>query len=105
MKIFKAVAHNLDVPSDGHHIINHFTKEIDAFKACIDWVKSKQGTNVLEDVNGTFNRSQGVIGVNLDYTICKNKPAIYYKSYYGNYNCVVYVDYIYDIMGELEDSL
>ena len=94
MNIFAVTTCNLDIPSEGNIIQQYFTKEVDAYKACIKWVKDFKGLNTYEDVFGKFTHSEGCIGKSLSYCACKGKSALYYTSHFGNFNCVVYINTI-----------
>jgi hypothetical protein len=89
--IFAVISHNLDIPSDGHTVLRHYHDKSDAFKHCIKYVEQKQGSEVFEDSTGMFQCSMGMKGVSLEYRTPKGRPAIYYKSHYGNYNCCIYL--------------
>lgn len=92
---FKAVSYNLDVPSDGYSTTGYYVEESDAYQVCLNWVKDHHGKQAYEDPKGEFKRSCGLTGKSLEYTGSRGNPAIYYKSHYGDYNCVVYVAKIY----------
>lgn len=67
-----------------HHILSQ--SAIDAIRLEL---KNRNGsTNIVEDIEGKLSNYDGK---SLTYTECKDKPAIYYRSNFGNYRCVIYV--------------
>jgi hypothetical protein len=87
MKIYEVISTNIDV-NDGVFSEGLYANLHDAINKLGQHVNSKSGSNVQLDLEGsleTFNDKS------LEYVLSKDKPAIYYRSKYGNYRMVVYV--------------
>lgn len=88
MNVFELLSTNIDV-NDGTFIRTLYSNLDSAINAARIEMESKKSSNIIEDFEGTLNEYDGK---SLDYTACKGKPAIYYRSHYGNYHCVVYIE-------------
>lgn len=91
MKIFKVVSINLDI-SEPIITCNYWTN----FDAAWDYIsadaREKQRTEVTPDVYGLASQ---YLGKSLEWTHAHTKPAIYYRSHYGNYRCALYIQEIH----------
>lgn len=87
MEVFEVISTNLD-SQDGYFCNVLFKSIKDAKNHCKERLKGKNPKNVLEDFEGNLSEYDGK---SLEYTTCKNNPAIYYRSHYGNYRCVIFV--------------
>jgi hypothetical protein len=96
MLMYIAQAVNLDVPSDGRNIINYYMNKTSAINACRGYVIDKHGSHAVEDIEGNLKE---VFDESLKYERSEGKPAIYYRSYYGSYRCVAFVETIDVIEG------
>jgi len=87
MEVFEVLSTNLDV-NDGTFIRILCSNLISAINAAKIDLENKKASNVVEDFAGKLSEYDGK---SLEYTACKNNPAIYYRNYYGNYRCVNYI--------------
>jgi len=87
MQVFEVLSTNIDV-NDGTFVRTLYSSLKSAIKAAQIELESKKASNVVEDFEGKLSEYDGK---SLEYTACKNKPAIYYRSHFGNYRCVIYV--------------
>jgi hypothetical protein len=74
--------------SEAHTIESRNLSSDTAYSACVEYVNSKNGKDVVEDATGVLHE---VNGRSLNYESPHNKPAVYYKSKWGNYHCACYV--------------
>lgn len=87
MKVFEVLSSNIDV-NDGTFVKTLYSNLQSAIKAAKIELENEEASNVIEDFEGKLSEYDGK---SLEYTACKNNPAIYYRSYYGNYRCVIYI--------------
>lgn len=85
--IYKVIAYNLDI-KDGYFLNTLFFKKEAAFKYAEEQVKEKQGKNPVIDITGNLKSYEDK---NLEYEMCHNQTAIYYRSHFGNYRMVIYI--------------
>ncbi len=87
MLVYEVISTNLDI-NDGE-FCNVLFADLDSAKEhCRKELEGRQAKEIVEDFEGILAKYQDK---SLEYTVCKGKPAIYYKSHYGNYNMVVFV--------------
>lgn len=87
MKVFEVLSTNIDV-NDGTFVKTLYSSLKSAINAAQIELENKKASNVVEDFEGKLSEYDGK---SLEYTACKNNPAIYYRSYYGDYRCVIYI--------------
>jgi hypothetical protein len=87
MKVFEVISTNIDV-QDGEFCNVLFADINAAIAYCKEYFKDKNPENVVEDFEGKLSEYDGR---SLEYTCHKGSPAIYYRSHFGNYRCVIYV--------------
>jgi hypothetical protein len=87
MEIFEVLSTNIDV-NDGTFVRALYSNLKAAINAVKIELENKNPSNVVEDFEGKLSEYDGK---SLKYTPYVNNPAIYYRSYYGNYRCVVYI--------------
>jgi len=87
MEVYEVISTNLDV-NDGYFINKLFSNK----KAAVEYAKKdtidKDGKNIVEDLEGTL---EVYSSKDLKYQPSDKKPAIYYRSHYGNFRCVVFI--------------
>ena len=87
MNIFAVVTKNLDTSEDA--VISTYHKLSDkAFEHASRYSLIVSGKGIIEDKEGVLEDYEGKL---LRYYDCYHNPAIYHKSYYGNYRCVTFV--------------
>lgn len=86
-KVYEVISTNIDI-NDGTFIHTLYANIEDAEKACEEELKGKDGTNIVYDLEGLLKEYDGK---SLEYTLCNNRPAIYHRSYFGNYRMVVFI--------------
>jgi len=87
MKVFEVIATNLDV-NDGY-FVNALYSDLDSAINCAkQHVIDKSCKSIVEDIEGVLKAYEDT---SLQYDPSNEKPAIYYRSQYGNYRCVVFV--------------
>ncbi len=87
MIVYEVISTNLDI-SDGCFSKGLFADLDSAKEYCRKELESKEAKEIVEDFEGALEKYQDK---SLEYTVCKGEPAIYYKSHYGNYNMVIFV--------------
>lgn len=87
MEIFEVLSTNIDV-NDGTFVKTLYSNLKSAINAAQIELENKKPSNVVEDFEGKLSEYDGK---SLEYTACKNNPAIYYRSNFGNYRCVIYI--------------
>ena len=87
MEVFEVKSTNLDV-NDGIFADRLFSTLEGAIEQLRKIAASSNSTDIIEDIKGELEEFDGK---SLKYTVCSNKPAIYYRSTYGNYRMVVFV--------------
>ena len=87
MIIYEVITTNLDV-RDGNFLNILFEKPSEAIIRMLSELEDKQPKEVVEDISGSLLEYGGK---SLEYECCKGLPAVYYRSHYGDYRCVVYV--------------
>ena len=87
MQVYEVISTNLDI-QDGYFCNVLFSDLESAKKYCKEELEGKKGKDITEDFEGELGKYQGK---SLNYTVCQGKPAIYYKSHYGNYNMVIFI--------------
>lgn len=87
MEVFEVLLTNIDV-NDGTFVRALYSNLQSAINAAKIDLEGKQASNIVEDFEGKLSEYDGK---SLEYTACENNPAIYYRSYYGNYRCVNYI--------------
>jgi hypothetical protein len=87
MEIFEVLSTNIDV-NDGTFVKTLYSNLKSAINAAKIELENKKPSNVVEDFEGKLSEYDGK---SLEYTACKNNPAIYYRSNFGNYRCVIYI--------------
>lgn len=87
MEVFEVLSTNIDV-NDGTFVRALYSSLKSAINAAQIELEDKKPSNVIEDFKGELSEYDGK---SLEYTACKNNPAIYYRSHYGNYRCVIYI--------------
>ena len=87
MEIFEVIATNLDA-RDGNFLNVLFEKQSDAIIYMLKELEGKQSKEIVEDISGSLLEYSDK---SLEYECCKGLPAVYHRSHYGNYRCVVYV--------------
>lgn len=88
MTVFEVKSANLDINDSVFGSILFATIE-SAIVYCKQELESKCAKNIKEDLNGELKEFNGT---SLEYVCSKNKPAIYYNSHFGNYNCVIFIE-------------
>lgn len=88
MDVFEVKSTNLDC-NDGVFCNVLFDDINKAINHCKIELEQRNGNNITEDFDGVLTEFQGK---SLTYTPCKDKPAVYYNSKYGNYKCVIFVE-------------
>lgn len=87
MEIFEVLSTNIDV-NDGTFVRTLYSNLQSAIKAAKIELENKKPSNVVEDFEGNLSEYDGK---SLKYTACVGNPAIYYRSNFGNYRCVIYI--------------
>lgn len=87
MKVFEVLSSSIDI-NDGVFARDLYTNLESAIDAAKIELEDKKASNVVEDFEGILSEYDGK---SLNYTACKGKPAIYYRSHFGNYRCVIYI--------------
>lgn len=87
MKIYQVQSTNMDV-QDGIFGNGYFMHKHHAEMVLKNYAMLHDGKNAVEDLEGkleTYDDSS------LDYSIAHHKPAVYYRSHWGNYRMVVWI--------------
>jgi len=87
MTIYQIHSTNLDV-NDGVFSEGLYQKQDDAINKMVQLVNSRSGSNIQLDLEGSLETFEDK---SLNFVISKGKTAIYYRSKYGNYRMVVYI--------------
>ena len=87
MKVFEVLSTNIDI-NDGTFVRTLYSNIESAINAAKIELKNKKASNIVEDFEGILSEYDDK---SLNYATCKNKPAIYYRSHFGNYRCVIYI--------------
>ena len=87
MKVFEVISTNVDI-ADGEFCNVLFANINDAKEYCKKELENKKPNNVVEDFEGKLSEYDGK---SLEYKHYKGCPAIFYRSHFGNYRCVVYI--------------
>jgi len=87
MEVFEVLSTNIDV-NDGTFVRTLYSNLKSAINAAQIELESKKASNIVEDFEGKLSEYDGK---SLEYTACRNKSAIYYRSHFGNYRCVIYI--------------
>lgn len=87
LKVYEVISTNLDI-QDGYFCNVLFSDLESAKEHCKKELEGKQCKDITEDFEGVLEKYQDK---SLKYNECQGKPAIYYKSHYGNYNMVIFV--------------
>jgi hypothetical protein len=91
MKVFKVQSTNMDV-QDG--IFNHgyFMHKHHAEDVLKGYANLHDGKSIVEDIEGKL---ETYADQSLNYTIAHHKPAVYYRSHWGNFRMVVWISEVY----------
>jgi len=87
MEVYEVIATNLDL-NDGYFCNVLFTNLQSAINYCEQTIEQKQVKAVVRDLEGI---SEEYEFKSLEFTPSVNRPAIYYRSQYGDYWCVIFV--------------
>jgi len=87
MKVFEVLSTNIDL-NNGTFVRTLYSNIESAINTAKIELKNKKASNVVEDFEGILSEYDGK---SLNYAACKDKPAIYYRSHFGNYRCVIYI--------------
>ena len=91
MKIYQVQSTNMDIQdgifSRGYFMHKHHAEDILKSHASLH-----DGKNIVEDMEGKLETYDDH---SLDYTIAYHKPAVYYRSHWGNYVMVVWISEVY----------
>jgi hypothetical protein len=91
MKIYKVLSTNMDV-RDGIFEHGYFIHKIHAEDILKGYVQIKESQNQVFDLDGEL---ETYFDHNCKHNDWYNKPAVYYKSYYGNYSMVMWIKEVY----------
>jgi hypothetical protein len=91
MKIYQVQSTNMDIQdgifSNGYFMHKHHAEGILKSHASLH-----DGKNIVEDMEGKLETYDDQ---SLNYTIAHHKPAVYYRSHWGNYVMVVWISEVY----------
>ncbi|MGV8961835.1 MAG: hypothetical protein ACOH2V_00370 [Candidatus Saccharimonadaceae bacterium] len=88
MEIYEVISTNLDI-RDGEFLNVLFANPKSAIDYCAQELEDKNPQNIINDFEGKLSEYEGK---SLQYTPCKDKPAIYYRSHYANHRCAIFVE-------------
>jgi hypothetical protein len=91
MKIYQVQSTNLDI-QDGIFSNGYFMHKRHAELVLKNYAMLKDGNTVVEDLEGKLEIYEDK---SLDYTIAHHKPAVYYRSHWGNYRMVVWISEVH----------
>lgn len=94
MIIYQTISQNLDVNENAVRLYFYLNKD-KAIESLSDYVKNVSGKNQVQDTEG--HRLVYECKSLDSFCAALGKPAIYYRSRFGNYRCVVFVIEIYVI--------
>ena len=87
MKIYEVISTNLDI-KDGNFINELFSNREKAYNVCLEHANCNRNKDIVEDKLGILDIFEEK---DLKYSSSFGKPAVYYRSHYGNYRMVCYV--------------
>ena len=91
MKVYQVQSTNMDV-QDGVFSNGYFMHKHHAEIVLKNHAMLHNGNNVVEDMEGKL---ESYDNYPLKYSIYHNKPAVYYRSHWGDYRMVVWISEVY----------
>lgn len=91
MKIYQVQSTNMDI-QDGIFSNGYFMHKHHAEDVLKGYASLHDGNNIVEDMEGKLETYDDQP---LDYTIAHHKPAVYYRSHWGNYRMVVWISEVH----------
>lgn len=91
MKAYKVNSTNMDL-RDGTFDHGYFLELRHAEDILKGYTALHDGKDPIEDLNGSLEEYNGV---SFKYSKWHNKPAVYYKSDWGNHNMTVWIETIH----------
>ena len=91
MKVYQVQSTNMDI-QDGIFSNGYFMHERHAKMVLKNHAVIYDGKDVIEDIEGKLETYDGQP---LKYSEYHNKPAVYYRSHWGNYRMVVWISEVH----------
>jgi hypothetical protein len=91
MKIYQVESTNMDV-QDGVFSSGYFMHKHHAELVLKNYAMLKHGNNVVEDIEGKLETYDDQP---LEYSTYHKRPAVYYRSHWGNYRMVVWISEVH----------
>jgi len=87
MNVFEIISTNLDI-NDESFLALLFADIEEAKRKALEEVESHGAKGVVHDFEGILTEFEGKT---LKNKVSYGKPAVYYRSHFGDYRCVVFV--------------
>jgi hypothetical protein len=91
MKIYQVQSTNMDIQdgifSNGYFMHKHHAEDI-----LKSYAGLHDGKNIVEDMEGKLETYEDQP---LEWVISNKRPAVYYRSHWGNYRMVVWISEVY----------